>query len=64
MTPEEKMILFSVLQDIADELRRIKRKRQASEKRENRKHTEQSKAGNFSARNYHEIEPSYTRQED
>lgn len=28
MTPEDEMILFTVLQDIADELRRIKRERQ------------------------------------
>jgi hypothetical protein len=59
MSPEEQMILYSVLQDIADELRKLKLERQASEKRESQMHTEQSKA-----RNFHEIETLYTHQED
>ncbi len=66
MTPEEEMVLFAVLQDIADELRRIKRERQASQKRKNQKHTEQSKAGGLSATttNYRRNDTLYTRQEN
>lgn len=37
---EEKLILFAVLQDIANELRRIKRKRQEAEKEKSQKQTE------------------------
>lgn len=32
MTPEEEMILFAILQDIADELRRIAREEREAEK--------------------------------
>ncbi len=32
MSPEEKLILFSVLQEIADELRRIEREEREAEK--------------------------------
>lgn len=40
MTPEEEMILFSVLQDIADELRKIRRERQKAEMKEKQRQAE------------------------
>lgn len=63
MTLEEEMVLFAVLQDIADELRKIKSEQQNSQKRKNQKHTEQSKARSFSAINYRESDTLYTEQE-
>lgn len=39
MTPEDEMILFAVLQDIADELRRIKREKRESKRQQ---HLEQT----------------------
>ena len=39
MTPEDEMILFAVLQDIADELRRIKREKREAERQRYQKQT-------------------------
>ncbi len=41
MSPEEKLVLFTVLQDIADELRRIDRESKKERQQENQKHSEE-----------------------